>query len=123
MHTKYVIYIFIFYWKTKVENEKLRKYDILANEIGSIYKAKTKIIPYVITWDGLVTKYHKKYLKELDVPSEVEAYMQGLTLRKTLELISLEKRRGFDEDEREEMILDSIKELCKISSVPNSIII
>ena len=70
-----------------------------------------------------MTKYHKKYLKELDVPSEVEAYMQGLTLRKTLELISLEKRRGFDEDEREEMIQDSIKELCKISSVPKSIII
>ena len=100
---------------TKVENEKLRKYDILANEIGSIYKAKTKIIPYVITWDGLVTKYHKKYLKELDVPSEVEAYIQGLTLRKTLELnILLEKRRGFDEDKREEMIQDSIKELCNI---------
>ena len=70
-----------------------------------------------------MTKYQKKYLKELDVSSEVEAYMQGLTLRKTLELISLEKRRGFDEDEREEMIQDSIKELCKISSVPNSIII
>ncbi|KAF7682978.1 hypothetical protein TCON_1812 [Astathelohania contejeani] len=37
-----------------VEREKKRKYDLLANELGSLYKAKTKIIPYVMTWDGVV---------------------------------------------------------------------
>ncbi|KAF9763044.1 hypothetical protein NGRA_1558 [Nosema granulosis] len=44
-----------------VENEKLRKYDLLANELGLIHKFRTKIIPYV------KTNFHKKYLKELDV--------------------------------------------------------
>ena len=78
----------------------------------------TRIIHYVITWDGLVTKYHKKYLKELDVFSEVEAYIQGFVLRKTLELISLEKRRDFEEDEREEMVNESIKVLCKLPNIP-----
>ncbi|KAF7683677.1 hypothetical protein TCON_1113 [Astathelohania contejeani] len=32
-----------------VETEKKRKYDLLANELGLLYKAKTKIIPYVMT--------------------------------------------------------------------------
>ena len=38
-----------------VEVEKQRKYDILANELSLLYKCKSKIFPYVITWDGLVT--------------------------------------------------------------------
>ena len=97
----------------KVENEKLRKYDILANELGLIYKCKTKIVPYVMTWEGVVSKYHKKYLKELDVPIEAEAYMQSITLRKTLELISLEKRRCIEEGyERQEEVEKCINTLC-----------
>ncbi|TBT98990.1 hypothetical protein CWI37_1511p0010, partial [Hamiltosporidium tvaerminnensis] len=57
-----------------VETEKLRKYDLLANELGLIYKCSVEIIPYVITWDGIVTKYHKTYLKRLQIPINVEAY-------------------------------------------------
>ncbi|TBU10634.1 hypothetical protein CWI38_1636p0010, partial [Hamiltosporidium tvaerminnensis] len=41
-----------------VETEKLRKYDLLANELGLIYKCSVEIIPYVMAWDGIVTKYH-----------------------------------------------------------------
>ncbi|KAF7684396.1 hypothetical protein TCON_0417 [Astathelohania contejeani] len=32
-----------------VETEKKRKYDLLANKLGLLYKAKTKIIPQVMT--------------------------------------------------------------------------
>lgn len=70
-----------------VENEKMRKYDLLANELGLMYKCKTKIIPYVMTWEGLVTICHKKYTKELGVPLNVEAYIQSRVLKKTLESI------------------------------------
>ncbi|KAF7680935.1 hypothetical protein TCON_2444 [Astathelohania contejeani] len=73
-----------------VETEKKRKYDFLANELGLLYKAKTKIIPYVITWDGVVTKYHRNYLKELNITPTIEAYIQSTVLKKTLEIISLE---------------------------------
>ena len=31
---------------------------MLANELGQIHKAKIKMIPYVLTWDG---KYHNTY--------------------------------------------------------------
>ncbi|KAI5169907.1 hypothetical protein PAEPH01_1086 [Pancytospora epiphaga] len=44
-----------------VETEKKRKYDVLANKLGSEMKCKTKIISYVMTRNGLVTNYHKQY--------------------------------------------------------------
>ncbi|TBU15418.1 putative Dcp1-like decapping protein, partial [Hamiltosporidium tvaerminnensis] len=67
-----------------VETEKLRKYDLLANELGLIYKCSVEIIPYVMTWDGIVTKYHKSYLKRLEIPMNVEAYIQSIVLKKTV---------------------------------------
>ena len=56
----------------QVETEKLRKYDLLANELGLIHGCKTKIIPYVLTWDGIVTKYHVKYGKALEILDRIE---------------------------------------------------
>ncbi|KAL4713368.1 hypothetical protein ACJJTC_016836 [Scirpophaga incertulas] len=82
---------------TQVENEKSRKYDLIANELSLIYKCKVKIIPYVITWDGLATKYHKKYRKEIGIQPKTEAYIQSLVLKKTLESVSFERRRGLEE--------------------------
>ncbi|TBU13029.1 hypothetical protein CWI38_0554p0010 [Hamiltosporidium tvaerminnensis] len=80
-----------------VETEKLRKYDLLANDLGHIYKFSVAIIPYVMmTWDGIVTKYHKSYLKRLEIPMNVEAYIQSIVLKKTVETISFDRRRGFE---------------------------
>ncbi|KAL4709150.1 hypothetical protein ACJJTC_015799 [Scirpophaga incertulas] len=64
-----------------------------------IFCAILIILPYVITWDGLVTKYHKKYRKEIGIQPKTEAYIQSLVLKKTLECISLERRRGLEEDD------------------------
>ncbi|TBU12866.1 hypothetical protein CWI38_0601p0040 [Hamiltosporidium tvaerminnensis] len=79
-----------------VETEKLRKYDLLANELGLVYKCSVEIIPYVMTWDGIVTKYHKTYVKRLQIPMNVEAYIQSIVLKKTVETISFDRRRGLD---------------------------
>ncbi|EQB60293.1 hypothetical protein NAPIS_ORF02140 [Vairimorpha apis BRL 01] len=89
----------------QVETEKLRKYDLLDNELGLIHGCKTKIIPYVLIWDGIVTKYHAKYRKALEISDRIEAYIHSVTLKKTLESVSLEYRRGGDlniSGEREE---------------------
>ncbi|KAI5169268.1 hypothetical protein PAEPH01_0574 [Pancytospora epiphaga] len=59
-----------------VETEKKRKYDVSANKLGSEMKCKTKTIPYVITWDGVVTNYHKQYSREIGLTDSVEAYIQ-----------------------------------------------
>jgi hypothetical protein len=55
---------------------------------------KTKIILYVITCDGVLTNYHKKDLKYFEITNQIEAYIQTPGLRKTFELISLERIRG-----------------------------
>ena len=84
---------------TQVENEKTRKYDLIANEISLSYKCKVKIIPYVMTWEGLVTKYHKKHRNEIGISLKTEAYIQSLVLKKTLESISFDRRRGIEEED------------------------
>ncbi|TBT98506.1 hypothetical protein CWI36_2359p0020, partial [Hamiltosporidium magnivora] len=81
-----------------VETEKLRNYDLLANELDLIYKFFVKIIPYVMTWDGIVTKYHKSHLKRLEILMNVEAYIQSIVLKKTVETISFDRRRGIESE-------------------------
>lgn len=91
-----------------VETEKNRKYDLLANELALLYKAKVKIVPIVMTWEGIVTNYHKKYLKELEITKNIQAYMQSRTLKKTLESVNFDFRRGVEEDiATEEMVTNT----------------
>ena len=78
------------------ENEKKRKYDVLANEMGAIHKCKTRIIPYVLAWDGIVTKFHKSYAKKLGLIVKIQSYIQFIVLKKTLESISYEYKREED---------------------------
>ncbi|KAK1350787.1 hypothetical protein LUQ84_000067 [Hamiltosporidium tvaerminnensis] len=49
-----------------------------------------------MTWDGIVTKYHKYHLKRLEIPMNVEAYIQSIVLKKTVETISFDRRRGLE---------------------------
>ena len=56
-----------------------------------------KIIPYVLNWEGIVPKYHKKYCKELEITSEIKAYIQSKVLKCTLESISFDYWRGREE--------------------------
>ncbi|TBU11092.1 hypothetical protein CWI38_1390p0010, partial [Hamiltosporidium tvaerminnensis] len=65
-------------------------------ELGLIYKCSVELIPYVMTWDGIVTKYHKSHLKRLEIPMNVEAYIQSIVLKKTVETISFVRRRGLE---------------------------
>jgi hypothetical protein len=70
---------------------KTRKYDSIVYELALIYKCKVKIIPYVI--------YHKKYRNEIEISNKNTAYIQSLVLKKTLESISFDRRRGIEEDD------------------------
>jgi hypothetical protein len=76
-----------------VETEKLRKYDILANELTQVYGFKSKIILYVLTWDGVVSMYHEMYRTRLELSDRIESYIQYLVLKKTLKEISLDFNR------------------------------
>ncbi|KAF7682659.1 hypothetical protein TCON_2125 [Astathelohania contejeani] len=100
----------------QVEVEKKRKYDLLASELGILYKAKTKITPYVLTWESVLTKYHRSYLKELRFTPQIEAYIQSTVLKKTLETISLEHRRSIEDRlEATDVVEKAVDALMKAS--------
>ena len=103
---------------TQVENEKSRKYDIIANELTLSYKSKVKIIPYVMTWEGLVTKYHKKHRDEIGISLKTEAYIQSLVLKKTFESISFDRRRGIEEEDGH-IEVDAL--VTKIAETPSEV--
>jgi hypothetical protein len=77
-----------------VEVEKHGKYDLLVKELGVLGKFRARIIPYVMTWDGVVKNFHRKQRNDLGITSAIEAYIQSRIVRTTLEAISLERIRG-----------------------------
>jgi hypothetical protein len=52
-----------------------------------------------MTWEGLVTKYHKKHRIEIGIQPNTEAYIQSILLKKTFESISFDRRRGLEEED------------------------
>ena len=106
-----------------VENEKKRKYDILANEMGAMHNCKTRIIPYVLTWDGIVTKFHKSYTKEIGLTTKIESYIQFIVLKKTLESISFSYRRDGEENiqDSQEVLVLAKESDCSLPEVKVSV--
>ena len=81
--------------------------------MGAMHNCKTRIIPYVITWDGIVTKFHKSYAKEIGLTTQIESYIQFIVLKKTLESISYSYRRDGEETIQESLevaVLEEVKD-------------
>ncbi|XP_029655769.1 uncharacterized protein LOC115229584 [Octopus sinensis] len=78
----------------QVEIEKFHKYDLLANELSILYDAKVKIIPVVLTWDGVVSRYFKNYMDKLSIEKATRTYIQSVVLKRTLESMVVEHRHG-----------------------------
>ncbi|XP_029657501.1 uncharacterized protein LOC115231669 [Octopus sinensis] len=95
-----------------VEVEKLHKYDILASELEIIYKAKIKILPIVITWDAISSKYFKIYMDLIGIKDSVLAYIQTIALKKTLEGMFVEYKHGFED------VMTSQQRLCSVEHSP-----
>ncbi len=47
----------------------------------------------------------------LEIPAETEAYIQTIALKKTLELISLDRRRGIEEENKEFEVRKSVESM------------
>ena len=97
----------------KAELGKVIKYDRLVKEIAQITGCKTEVIPYAITWDGIVSKYHKGYRKRIGVSDRTHAYTQYLALKNTLEIILRDAKGGdYSKPLEEEAIENAIDKLC-----------
>ena len=73
---------------------------------------QVEIIPFVLTWDGMVTNFNKDYRKRIGIEDNMLAKIQFRTLKCTFELlindtIRYESRKERNYSEFEEMI-DSI---------------
>ena len=44
-----------------------------------------------MTWDGIVTSYHKKYRDELEITDNIQAYIQSRVLRRLSKAYLLNK--------------------------------
>ena len=99
-----------------VESVKMKKSDLLANELASIYKTKVSIILIVMTWDGIVTIYYMKHLKQLGIKPNIQAYMQFITLKS----INFDfRRQGLEEDMPTEKVLEAEVEMVQSEVVNN----
>ena len=91
------------------EVTKSRKYELLANELKSMYNAQNvTTVPVVMTWDGLVTKHFKRHMKRLQVEDKLVAYIQSVVLKRTCESILIDcradQRGDWLEEEASEMM-------------------
>jgi hypothetical protein len=65
-----------------------------------------------MTWDGMVTNFHRRHRNDLEITPTIEAYIQSRVVRTTLEAISSEKRRGIlDEYGRDDEIYKAVERL------------
>ena len=72
----------------EVETTKARKYDPLRKEMELLYPGyKAVVLPFVMTWDGLCTKYHAKRWESFGLRKQIRAYTQLRTLQITLEIV------------------------------------
>lgn len=80
------------------ETTKGRKYDLLGKELSLMYgRAKVTLVPIVLTWDGLVTKYFKKHMATLNINKKVQGYIQNVVLKRTLESIMIDYKNQNEE--------------------------
>ena len=76
-----------------------------------------------MTWDGLVTKYHKKHRNEIGIQLKTEAYIQSLVLKKTLESISFDRRRGIEEEDGHNEVDKLVNKITEAPSEVKTVVI
>ena len=64
-----------------------------------------------MTWEGLVTKYHKNHRNEIGITPKIEAYIQSLVIKKTLESISFDRRRGIEEEDDHKEVDELVRDI------------
>jgi len=81
-----------------------------------MYKCEVELIPFVITWDGIVTNYHKKHVKKKGIDNKTKAYIQSTISKKTFVAISFDYRRNnmLREIRREVAIADACEETVRL---------
>ncbi|KAK1933069.1 hypothetical protein X943_002039 [Babesia divergens] len=77
----------------QVERDKEAKYKALTEQMGN-HKMNAlttiEVVPYVMTWDGLVTKRHTECRLKLGVSDRMEGQLQRICLQQTYDFVMRE---------------------------------
>ncbi len=65
---------------------------------------------------GFGYEYHKKYRNEIGIQTNTEAYIQSLVLKKTLESIYFERKRGLEEEDRHNEVNTLVNKITEAST-------
>ena len=76
---------------------------------------ESKIIPFVITWNGMVTQFNKKYRKLFDIDKKVFSY---IILKKTFEIM-VNGNNKFDVMKCRKTIEDYLEETINVNNNDN----
>ncbi|GBE60873.1 reverse transcriptase domain containing protein [Babesia ovata] len=86
-----------------VETEifKKRKYEALIEDLKARqFNQHTtfRAIPYVMTWEGIVTNKHTKYRRDLGISDRLEAHIQRVVIQETQKLVlrDMKPREDYD---------------------------
>ena len=88
----------------------------------TIFIYVTQNVPVVITWDGLVTRHFKRYMKQLQVKPRLQAYIQTVVLKRTCESILADCRGRRDWLEEEASDLMAQLEPCSSGTESNELL-
>ena len=60
-----------------VNMEKMRKYGVLINDLGHIYEFSDETISYVLIWDRILLRYHRKHILHFEIYSHLLRHILG----------------------------------------------
>ena len=69
-----------------------------------------------MTWDGIVTTYHRRHSRELEVDDHIQAYIQSRVLKMTLESMTFDRRRELPQDGIEADLLQTLEGKAQVQT-------
>ncbi|CDR71844.1 hypothetical protein, conserved [Babesia bigemina] len=87
------------------EKFKKQKYEDLIEDLKARQfnqHTKIRVIPYVMTWEGIVTKEHSKYRRDLGISDRMEAHIQRVVIQETHKIVMRDMKPKEDYDSVED---------------------
>jgi hypothetical protein len=90
------------------EQEKRAKYEVLAREKRQQLGHDVEVLPYAMTWDGMVSHGHREIRKLLGVSERIHAYTQQVVLRHSADMALRDVGRELHVVEGRDGLIDSV---------------
>ena len=79
-----------------METAQAHEYDLLAGESCILQRCIARSVFYVVTWDGLAARCHRKRAREVGFFTEMHTYCSKRVSQRMLEARPFEVQRGIE---------------------------